>query len=214
MASKTGHISSATLLCRKESAIAGSWARFDQCFGTAINRFCAQAVVDLPLTPFGKGLQKRGFLPLRDSMQCLGLALENPAEAGEYRVFNQFEEVYGVTELAERVQRIAADFELDVKIHPIENPRMEAESHYYNPDHQKLLDLGYQPTRDMDAEIQQVFRDLLANKDRIEARKESLFPDIHGTERDASPTISNSGPDSGPDSGLGLWSFFYTRSGG
>lgn len=151
---------------------------FDQCFGTAINRFCAQSVIGLPLTPYGKGHQKRGFLPLRDSMQCLGLAVENPPKAGEYRVFNQFEEVYDVTELAERVQRVATEFDLDVAINPMENPRMEMESHYYNPDHQHLLDLGYKPTHDMESELRLVFRDLLANQERIEARKEAQFPDI------------------------------------
>ena len=61
-----------------------------------------------PLTLFGKGLQRRGFLPLRDSMQCLTLALENPPTSGEYRVFNQFEEVYTITELAQKVQAEAA----------------------------------------------------------------------------------------------------------
>ncbi len=151
---------------------------FDQCFGTAINRFCAQAVIGLPLTPYGKGHQKRGFIPLRDSMQCLALAVENPPDAGEYRVFNQFEDVYDITELAERVQRIGNEFDLKVKINPLENPRKEAEVHYYNPDHQHLLDLGYQPTHDMDAELRTMFRDLIPHHERIEARKEAQFPDI------------------------------------
>ena len=53
---------------------------FDQCFGTAINRFCCQAVIGHPLTIFGTGTQTRGFLPLRDSMQCITLALENPPQ--------------------------------------------------------------------------------------------------------------------------------------
>jgi UDP-sulfoquinovose synthase len=151
---------------------------FDQAFGTAINRFCSQAVIGLPLTPFGKGRQTRGFLPLRDSMQCLTLAVENPPAAGEYRTFNQFEEVYNVFELAERVQRVGNEYGLNVAIRAIENPRMEAEQHYYNPDHQHLLDLGYQPTHDMDAELRLVFEDLLKHKERIEARKEAQFPDI------------------------------------
>ena len=69
---------------------------FDEVFGTAINRFCAQAVIDYPLLPYGKGHQKRGFIALRDSMQCLTIALENPPEKSEYRVFNQFDEVYSV----------------------------------------------------------------------------------------------------------------------
>src|SRR5204863_8822583 len=63
---------------------------FDQSFGTAINRFCCQTAIGEPMTPFGRGNQKRGFLPLRDSVQCLTLAFENPPPAGEYRVFNQF----------------------------------------------------------------------------------------------------------------------------
>ncbi len=151
---------------------------FDQSFGTAINRFCAQAVIDLPITPFGKGNQKRGFLPLRDSMQCLTLAIENPPKPGEYRTFNQFEEVYSINELANRVQKIGNEYDLDVKINPLENPRIEAEEHYYNPDHQHLLDLGYQPTHDMDSELRIVIKDLIKYADRIEARKEAQFPDI------------------------------------
>ncbi|EFK10929.1 NAD dependent epimerase/dehydratase family protein [delta proteobacterium NaphS2] len=151
---------------------------FDQCFGTAINRFCAQAVIGLPLTPYGKGKQRRGFLPLRDSMQCLTLAIENPPESGEYRTFNQFEEVYGITELALKIQKVGAEFGLDVQIQPIENPRIEMEEHYYNPDHQHLLDLGYKPTHDMKAELQIVLKDLMRHKERIESRKEAQFPDI------------------------------------
>ena len=151
---------------------------FDQAFGTAINRFCAQAVIGLPLTPYGQGRQKRGFLPLCDSMQCLTLALENPPRAGEYRVFNQFEDVYDVSELAARVQRVAAELGLDVKIHPMENPRTEAEQHYYRPDSQLLRDLGYVPTSDMDTELRCMLRDLLPHRERIEERKEAQFPDI------------------------------------
>jgi UDP-sulfoquinovose synthase len=160
---------------------------FDQSFGTAINRFCAQAVVGLPLTPFGKGTQRRGFLPLRDSMQCLSLAIENPPERSEYRTFNQFEETYSVNELAETVQRVGNEFDLDVGIRRIENPRMESEEHYYNPDHQHLLDLGYKPTHDMNAELRLVFKDLIRYRDRIETRKYSSFPDIRwdGTRRES-----------------------------
>ena len=151
---------------------------FDQCFGTAVNRYCAQAVIGQPLTPFGTGHQRRGFLPLRDSMQCLTLALENPAAEGEYRVFNQFEEVYNITELAKKVQRVGARLGLDVEIRNVENPRREQETHYYNPDHQHLLDLGYQPTHDVEAELAIMLRDLTAHAGRIEAKREALVPDV------------------------------------
>jgi UDP-sulfoquinovose synthase len=151
---------------------------FDQCFGTAINRFCAMAVVGHPLTPYGKGHQLRGFLPLRDSMQCLTLAMEHPPEAGEYRVFNQFEEVYDLTDLALKVQRVAGKLGLEVEVRHTENPRFELEEHYYNPDHEHLLNLGYQPTHDIEAEMEIMIKDLITYRHRIEARSDVLLPNV------------------------------------
>jgi len=151
---------------------------FDECFGTVINRFCCQAVIGHPLTPYGHGHQKRGFLPLRDSIQCLTLALENPPDAGEYRVFNQFQDVYDVTELAFKVQRVADRLGCRVAVHNLENPRQEMEEHYYRPDHQKLLDLGYVPTRDLEGELAVMLADLLKCRRRIEAKKALLIPSI------------------------------------
>lgn len=158
---------------------------FDECFGTAINRFCAQAVIDHPLTLFGAGHQKRGFLPLRDSMACLTIALENPPVEGEYRVFNQFEETYTVTELAEMVQEVGGDLGMDVDIYHYDNPRTEMEEHHYNPDRQHLIDLGYQPSHDVKAEMKIMMKDLMQHKDRILAKVDRLVPDIRwdGTRR-------------------------------
>jgi UDP-sulfoquinovose synthase len=151
---------------------------FDQCFGTAINRFCAQAVIGEPLTPYGSGGQRRGFLPLRDSMECLHLTLLHPPAAGEYRVFNQFAETYDIAALAEKVKAAGTALGLDVVVRPTENPRLESEEHYYNPDHEHLLRLGYKPTRDMDGEIRAMLQDLLRYRDRIVARRQALLPDI------------------------------------
>ena len=151
---------------------------FDECFGTAINRFACQAVVGEPLTPYGKGNQKRGYLPLRDSMQCLALTLENAPEPGEYRTFNQFENTYNVYELAETVKKAAIELGIETEIRRIENPRIEKEDHYYNPDHQHLLDLGYKPTSDMASEVKLMIRDIALHKDRIESVREVLIPQI------------------------------------
>jgi UDP-sulfoquinovose synthase len=151
---------------------------FDQCFGTAINRFSCQAVIGHPLTPFGKGGQKRGFLPLRDSMQCLTLALENPPEHGEYRVFNQFEEVYDLTELVLKVQRAAAGLGMEVEVRSVENPRTELEDHFYEPDHHNLLNLGYRPTNDVEAEITIMLEDLQKYSDRVERHRDVFMPDV------------------------------------
>ena len=155
---------------------------FDQAFGTSINRFCCQAVIRHPLTPYGKGHQRRGFLPLRDSMQCLTLALENPPVEGEYRVFNQFQEVYDVTELAHKVQKVGALLGLNVSVENLENPRIEAEDHYYKADHQLLFDLGYRPAHTAETEIEIMLQDLLPFRDRILKKRHVLIPDIqwHG----------------------------------
>lgn len=151
---------------------------FDQCFGTAINRFCAQAVAGIPLTPFGSGGQRRGFLPLKDSMSCLELALEHPPAPGEYRVINQFEETYGIQELAERVRDAAKALEINAEISPIKNPRIESESHYYNPARQQLLDWGYRPTRDMASELRGMLEDLIPHRGRIVEKAHVLAPSI------------------------------------
>jgi len=118
---------------------------YDEVFGTALNRFCAQAVVGFPLTVYGRGGQTRGYLNIRDTIQCVGLAIANPADPGELRVYNQFTEQFNVLELAERVKIAAEHLGWKVAIEHSENPRKEAEEHYYNARHTKLLDLGLQP---------------------------------------------------------------------
>jgi len=147
---------------------------FDAIFGTAINRFCAQAVVGYPLTPYGKGHQIRGFLALVDSIQCMSLILDNPPELGEYRVINQFDEQYKISELAERVQKIGNKKGLDVEIKNVENPRVELEEHYYKADHEKLRKIGFKPTRNIDDEINIMLDDLLVHKDRINEKKDAI----------------------------------------
>jgi UDP-sulfoquinovose synthase len=156
------------------------WSRldFDQAFGTAINRFCCQAVIGHPLTPYGAGHQKRGFLPLRDSVHCLTLTLENPPRAGEYRVFNQFEEVYEVEELAFKVQEVAIEMGLRAEVRNVENPRREMEEHHYRPDREHLLSLGYRPGRGVQNEVRVMLGDLLKYKERIEAKAAVLIPDV------------------------------------
>jgi len=151
---------------------------FDQCFGTAVNRFCCQAVIGHPLTLYGTGHMKRGFLPMRDSIQCLTITIENPPQKGEYRVFNQFEECYTIEELAQKVQEAARDVGLATEIQFYENPRNERGEHYYNPDRQNLINLGYQPTHDVVEEMRIMLKDLMKHHDRIMERREILVPDI------------------------------------
>ena len=119
---------------------------YDEVFGTVLNRFCLQAVIGHPLTVYGSGGQTRGFLNIRDTINCVELAAENPAEAGEFRVFNQFTEQFSVLGLAELVKQAGEHLGYTVEIQHCENPRVEKEDHYYNAVHTKLLDLGLEPT--------------------------------------------------------------------
>jgi UDP-sulfoquinovose synthase len=119
---------------------------YDEIFGTVLNRFCLQAVIGHPLTVYGAGTQTRGFLNIRDTIQCVELAAANPADPGEFRVFNQFTEQFSVIELAQLVKHAAEHLGYSAEIDHVENPRVEKEKHYYNAVHTKLLDLGLEPT--------------------------------------------------------------------
>jgi UDP-sulfoquinovose synthase len=142
---------------------------YDDVFGTALNRFCVQAVVGHPLTVYGKGGQTRGYLNIVDTLRCVELAVMNPAERGEFRVFNQFTEQFSVMELAEIVQRAGKEYGLDVAIESIDNPRVELEEHYYHAIHTKLLDLGLEPHFLSETLVESMFGVIQRHKDRVKA---------------------------------------------
>jgi UDP-sulfoquinovose synthase len=140
---------------------------YDEVFGTALNRFCLQAVIGHPLTVYGKGGQTRGYLNIVDTLQCVELAVRYPPEAGEYRVFNQFTEQFSILQLAELVRRAGTEVGIDVRVDHLENPRVEMEEHYYNPMHTKLLDLGLQPHLLSETLIESMFTTIDRYKDRV-----------------------------------------------
>jgi len=140
---------------------------YDEMFGTVLNRFCVQAVIGRPLTVYGAGGQTRGFLNIRDTIQCVELAVENPADPGDFRVFNQFTEQFSVAELAELVQKAGSELGYEVTVDRLENPRVELEEHYYNATHTKLLDLGLDPSLLGEELVESMIETIAANKDRI-----------------------------------------------
>jgi UDP-sulfoquinovose synthase len=141
---------------------------YDEVFGTALNRFCVQAVIGHPLTVYGKGGQTRGYLNIRDTMACIGIAAANPAEPGELRIYNQFTEQFTVLELAERVQAAAAHLGWSAEIAHAPNPRIEAEDHYYNARHSKLVDLGLQPRLLNEELIDTMLHKISAHAERVD----------------------------------------------
>jgi UDP-sulfoquinovose synthase len=140
---------------------------YDEVFGTALNRFCVQAVIGHPLTVYGKGGQTRGFLNIRDTLQCVELAVNNPARQGEFRVFNQFTEQFTVAELAELVLEAGEKLGYRVEVQSFPNPRIEMEEHYYNATNTKLLDLGLHPHYLGQELVQSMLRTIARYKHRV-----------------------------------------------
>jgi UDP-sulfoquinovose synthase len=157
---------------------------YDEVFGTALNRFCVQAVAGIPLTVYGRGHQLRGFLNIRDTLRCVELAIMNVPEAGEYRVFNQFTETFSVSQLAEMVKTEGKKLGLKVTISSLENPRVEAEEHYYNPRHQKLVDLGLEPHLLSDVLVDSMLKRIQEHAPRI--KKDIILPRVRWNGRTGS----------------------------
>ena len=140
---------------------------YDEIFGTVLNRFVVQAVAGYPLTVFGKGGQTRGYLNIKDTLNCIRLSVDNPADKGELRIFNQFTETFSVNELAEKVKATGTGRGLKVEIQNVENPRIELEEHYYNPSHTGLLDLGLKPHYLTEEVLAQMMEFAIKHKKRI-----------------------------------------------
>jgi UDP-sulfoquinovose synthase len=150
---------------------------YDEIFGTILNRFIVQAVVDYPLTVYGKGGQTRGYLNINDTLQCVYLSAQNPAGPGELRIFNQIMETFSANELAEKVQRVGRALGYNVRIEHLPNPRKEAEEHYYNPTYQRLLEIGVVPHYLTDEVMEGMFRIVEKYKENI--RTDVIFRGIH-----------------------------------
>src|SRR5918992_4288697 len=141
---------------------------YEEVFGTVLNRFCIQAAIGHPLTVYGKGGQTRGFLDIRDTVRCIELAVENPAERGEFRVFNQFTEQFSVGQLAEMVVDAAGKLGIEARIETLPNPRVEKEEHYYNAKHTGLLDLGLEPHYLGDSLLDSLLNIAVEYRDRVD----------------------------------------------
>lgn len=149
---------------------------YDEVFGTIINRFVVQAVVDYPLTVYGKGGQTRGYLNIKDTLQCIHMAEQKSADKGELRIFNQIMETFSANQLAGMVQSVGQSLGYNVKIDHLENPRKEAEEHYYNPTYQGLIDLGVKPHYLTDDVMAGMFKVVGEYKESI--RKDVIFKGI------------------------------------
>ncbi|MFC7344482.1 NAD-dependent epimerase/dehydratase family protein [Saccharopolyspora griseoalba] len=138
---------------------------YDAIFGTVLNRFVIQAVLGHPLTVYKPGGQTRGMLDIRDTVECIRLACENPADKGEFRVFNQMTESYSIDQVAKIV---ADNFDGGVEIEYVDNPRVEQGEHYYNVKHTGLIELGLQPHLLSNTLIENMFSIADKYKERVD----------------------------------------------
>ena len=154
---------------------------YDGVFGTVLNRFAIQAVLGLPLSVYGGGSQTRAVINIRDTVECVRLACENPAEAGEFRVFNQATESFSLAEMAKVVQQ---SFPGPVTIENVANPRVEIENHHYRFTHTALESLGLQPHLLSDTLLHEMYQVIERHRDRVDL--DLLAPTV--TWRDALAT--------------------------
>jgi UDP-sulfoquinovose synthase len=149
---------------------------YDGVFGTALNRFCIQAAIEHPLTVYGSGGQTRSFLDIRDTVRCVELAIATPAAPGEFRVFNQFTEMFSVGDLAQMVKKAGSALGVNVEINHIDNPRIEKEEHYFNAKNTNLLDLGLQPHLLSDSLLDSLLNFAVKYKHRVD--KNQILPKV------------------------------------
>ena len=149
---------------------------YDGVFGTALNRFCIQAAIGHPLTVYGKGGQTRGLLDIRDTVRCIEIAISNPANPGEFRVFNQFTELFSISDLAMMVKKAGNMMGLNVDINNLENPRVELEEHYFNAKNTKLLDLGLEPHLLSDSLLDSLLNFAVKYQQRVD--KQQILPKV------------------------------------
>jgi UDP-sulfoquinovose synthase len=138
---------------------------YDAVFGTVLNRMVIQAVLGHPLTVYGNGSQTRGLINIVDTVECIRLASEYPADPGEFRVFNQMTESLSINQIAET---ISTEFPGETTIEHVENPRVEIYDHYYNVVHTALESLGLKPTLLSMTLIDHLFDVVERHRDRVD----------------------------------------------
>ena len=114
---------------------------YDGDYGTVLNRFLMQAAIGHPLTVHGTGGQTRAFIHIRDTVNCIRLAIENPPNKDEkVEIFNQATETHKVRDLAKIVSEITG-----AEIRYFKNPRNEDAENSLLVKNEKFLSLGLEP---------------------------------------------------------------------
>ena len=149
---------------------------FDESFGTVINRMLASVLINHPLPVYGKGTMTRGILSLSDAIDCYELILKNPADDGEHRIINQFDEAKSVISMAEDVISVSKKNNFSPKIKFYKDPRVEMEKHLYKPESKWLKNHGYKRNNLFKESVEIMLNDLKPTTQRISKYRKNIAP--------------------------------------
>ncbi len=136
-------------------------------YGTVLNRFLVEAAVGHPLTVYGTGGQTRAFIHIRDTVNCVSLAIANPSNRGErVKIFNQTTETHRVRELAALVGHLTG-----AEIRYYVNPRTESLENELIVRNDQFLALGLNPITLSEGLLGEVIDVAARYKDRIDPHK-------------------------------------------
>jgi len=156
----------------------------DEFFGTVINRFCAQAVAKLAITPFGKGDRKIAVISLKNVIQAISVIIQNTEKKGVgYCEFNYVDEICDLLTLADRCCAVSKELGIDVKVRCVENPRIENELNWDGFVLNELEKFNYKSSGNMVDELRILIAELLANNKKIQQFSRRLVPEVHWDRR-------------------------------
>ncbi|MFB6283483.1 MAG: NAD-dependent epimerase/dehydratase family protein [Halobacteria archaeon] len=160
---------------------------FDYYFGTVVNRFCAQAVAEYPLTVYGKGEQRKPMVSLEDTVESLvrlveeghGEGSDNPSVGG-FEVYNQVARPISIVELAETIESVAHEYDLDTQVKHYENPREEDEEHKMEMENEEFESLIDGIDCSLEEGVRDVFESLTKEEPRrrIESHVDRFLPGV------------------------------------
>ncbi|MFC7156828.1 NAD-dependent epimerase/dehydratase family protein [Halomarina halobia] len=153
---------------------------FDYYFGVVAHRFCAQAVAGYPLTVYGKGEQRKPFVSLEDAVEGLTrLALTDHAERpDEHVVYNQVTRPISIVGMAETIASVGDEFDLDVEVTHVENPRDEDETHQMEMANDRYMSLIGEQRQNFEGGVRDILETLTRYSDAITSHEDRFLPDV------------------------------------
>lgn len=140
---------------------------YDSDYGTVLNRFIMQSAKKIPLTIYGSGEQTRAFINIKNSTECINLAVNNPPKRGDkVKIINQVTETHTLIDLANLISKIYPE----TQINYLENPRRELVKNSLDVTNKTFLDLGLKPIMLDEKEIRYIYNSVKKLESNIDIK--------------------------------------------